>query len=106
MGTQPRTVGLFHELPLQLVHAVDRSLCAEFQLLSAFSALLDRQANKLPPFARCNFRSSCSGNLQVHVTFPPCVSCIGVFWQFQVLWPQCATQVIFDGELRGGVWMK
>lgn len=102
---QPRTWGLLCAMPL-VTQAIDRSLCAEFQLLSSVGELLDRSATILSPRGRCDFRSRCVGSLQVHVTFPPCVSCISVFSQFQALWPQCATSVSFDGELRGGVWMK
>eukprot|EP00418_Pyrodinium_bahamense_P096493 CAMPEP_0179032778 /NCGR_PEP_ID=MMETSP0796-20121207/11760_1 /TAXON_ID=73915 /ORGANISM="Pyrodinium bahamense, Strain pbaha01" /LENGTH=220 /DNA_ID=CAMNT_0020729009 /DNA_START=538 /DNA_END=1200 /DNA_ORIENTATION=+ len=64
---------------------VNRELCAEFQLLEATCEALARA------LAGSGYhessRAQVHGSMQVLVTGASCMSCVGAFRQFQLLWP-------------------
>ncbi|CAE7942112.1 Sumo3, partial [Symbiodinium sp. KB8] len=63
---------------------VDRSLCAEFQLLGEVCELLHRSGMDLT----CpELRYSVHGDLNMYLSEPSCVSCVGAMKQFQTLLP-------------------
>ncbi|CAE7261937.1 unnamed protein product [Symbiodinium sp. CCMP2456] len=63
---------------------VDRSLCAEFQLLGEVCELLHRSGIDLT----CpELRYSVHGDLNLYLSEPSCVSCVGAMKQFQTLLP-------------------
>lgn len=68
---------------------VDRSACAEFQALSAFSLL----------FSSAGDPSKLMGHVRLHVSEPPCLSCISAMIQFQQLFPKLELHVSLTGIL-------
>lgn len=74
---------------------VDRSLCSEFQLLDAVMEVLSLSGGG--GVAGDRRGHSVQGVVRLFVSTAPCVSCIWVLRQFQLLLPQAAVEVA-NGE--------
>lgn len=87
----------FRHTPLPINTWVDRSLCAEAQLLAAFCT--QQLADGRPP-------NALKGRLRLYTTSPPCASCVGVLWQFRLLLRNLELEVE-SGSGRGlEAWAK
>merc|ERR1712232_382113 len=71
-----------HAFKLPNSQHVDRSLCAEFQLLNQLCHVLLPDSSKLEP------QPSYVGIVALFTTTSPCMSCIGVIRQFQLIFPE------------------
>lgn len=71
---------------------VDRSACAEFQVLCELVARLRSVRSPL-----C--LQTITGQVRVYVTEPPCLSCIGAMLQFSKALPGVAMAVSIDGAM-------
>lgn len=71
-------------VPLPISKWVDRTLCAEFQLLSEVCDMLNRAGIEM---TSPELRHSVYGLLSLYLSEPSCVSCVGSFKQFQTLFP-------------------
>lgn len=69
--------------PLPLNSFVDRSLCAEAKMMAAFCDQLKQKG--LAGGSSLNERLL--GRLQVYTSQAPCLSCVGVLWQFHLHFP-------------------
>ena len=90
-GVSPEGFGANEWLiPVPLPHSslVDRSLCAEFQVLARLLDLLG-----LPD-------ASAQGTVHVRVTATPCLSCISVLCQFQRLFPQVHLRITWQSHSK------
>lgn len=68
-------------VPLPLSHWVDRRLCAEARLLAKLCELLGADPGNV------------SGTLNIHAGYPPCTSCLGLLWQFDLRCPHISLSV-------------
>ncbi|CAJ1347072.1 unnamed protein product, partial [Effrenium voratum] len=71
-------------IPLPISKWVDRTLCAEFQLLGEVCEMLNRSGIDL---TSPELRYSVKGCLNLYLSEPSCVSCIGAMRQFQTMLP-------------------
>eukprot|EP00933_Yihiella_yeosuensis_P055638 TRINITY_DN5448_c0_g3_i1.p1 TRINITY_DN5448_c0_g3~~TRINITY_DN5448_c0_g3_i1.p1 ORF type:complete len:432 (+),score=67.06 TRINITY_DN5448_c0_g3_i1:143-1297(+) len=71
-------------VPLRISKWVDRTLCAEFQLLGEVLEMLNRSGIEL---TSPELRHSVHGFLSLYLSEPSCVSCVGAMKQFQTLLP-------------------
>ena len=87
-GANPRL------LPVPLPHSslVDRSLCAEFQVLAKLCDLLDAHATFPDP--------SVNGKVHLDVTTTPCLSCVSVLCQFQTLFPEVHLRISWQSHAK------
>mmetsp|Transcript_71096 Transcript_71096/g.161491 ORF Transcript_71096/g.161491 Transcript_71096/m.161491 type:complete len:215 (-) Transcript_71096:60-704(-) len=61
---------------------VDRSLCAEFQVLNELCSILAPEGGARDP------RPAVAGVVDIFTTASPCMSCLGAIRQFQLLFPE------------------
>lgn len=81
---------------------VDRSLCAECQMMTEFCTELARDNLAGTP----ELNALLKGTLYVFTSSPQCISCLGVLRQFQLLFP-AVTMFISHGTGRGmEAWLK
>ena len=78
-------------LPLSVGGHVDRSLCAEFQVLARTCDAIFEDI----PFAD---REHFLGQVQLFISAPPCLSCIAAMRQFQLLLPSAGFEVSWASE--------
>lgn len=71
-------------VPLPISKWVDRTLCAEFQLLTELCEMINRTGIEM---TSPELRHSVYGILSLYLSEPSCVSCTGAFKQFQTLFP-------------------
>jgi len=71
-------------VPLPISKWVDRTLCAEFQLLAEVCEMIDRTGIEL---TSPELRHSLYGLMSMYLSEPSCVSCVGALKQFQTLFP-------------------
>merc|ERR1712242_685541 len=71
-------------VPLTISKWVDRTLCAEFQLLGEVCEMMNRAGIEM---TSPELRHSVYGLLSMYLSEPSCVSCIGALKQFQTLFP-------------------
>lgn len=71
-------------VPLPISKWVDRTLCAEFQLLAEVCEMINRTGLEL---TSPEMRHSIYGLLNLYLSEPSCVSCVGAMKQFQTLFP-------------------
>jgi len=69
--------------PLPINHEVDRSLCCEIQMLTEFISQLRREGLA----GTDELNQALEGRLLVFTTCPPCISCVGILYQFQLYFP-------------------
>eukprot|EP00427_Karlodinium_veneficum_P067725 CAMPEP_0169320332 /NCGR_PEP_ID=MMETSP1017-20121227/8301_1 /TAXON_ID=342587 /ORGANISM="Karlodinium micrum, Strain CCMP2283" /LENGTH=175 /DNA_ID=CAMNT_0009414743 /DNA_START=377 /DNA_END=901 /DNA_ORIENTATION=- len=75
---------LLRAFPLAINKSVDRSVCAEFQLLSRMAKTLAIAKIRLEMFEEVDAVSSgSSGNIKLFVSGTPCLSCLGAVLQFR-----------------------
>lgn len=79
----------FRAIDLPVNFVVDRTMCTEFLLLSELVGLLAQEG--LTP----EKLKILSGMLRLYATGPPCVSCISVLRQVQLLLPRVTLQVSY-----------
>mmetsp|Transcript_121613 Transcript_121613/g.378105 ORF Transcript_121613/g.378105 Transcript_121613/m.378105 type:complete len:212 (+) Transcript_121613:1-636(+) len=84
--------------PLPLNSWVDRSLCSEMQLLTILCTQLNLEGLAAADDAELN--ETLRGSLWVYTSSPPCISCVGVLWQFRLLFPNMELQ-FSSGSWRG-----
>merc|ERR1712032_837526 len=78
-----------HTVGMKVHEWVDRSLCGEYQL---FADLLSKLSEEIDLRTR-EARAAISGRVQVFVLSTPCLSCVSIFRQFQVLLPRVALTI-------------
>lgn len=71
-------------VPLPISKWVDRTLCAEFQLLAEVCEMMNRSGIEM---TSPELRHSVYGLLSLYLSEPSCVSCVGSMKQFQTLFP-------------------
>jgi len=71
-------------VPLPISKWVDRTLCAEFQLLAEVCEMINRTGFEL---SSPELRHSIYGLISLYLSEPSCVSCVGSMKQFQTLFP-------------------
>ncbi|CAE8645579.1 unnamed protein product [Polarella glacialis] len=71
-------------VPLPISKWVDRTLCAEFQLLVEVCEMLNRSGIEM---TSPELRHSVYGYMNMYLSEPSCVSCVGGMKQFQTLFP-------------------
>lgn len=81
-----RSVNWLHSFQLPNSSHVDRSLCAEFQVLAELCGVLSPEGGKASP------RDAVVGVLFLFTTCSPCMSCVSAIRQFQVLFPEVALE--------------
>lgn len=69
--------------PLPISTWVDRSLCAEAQMMQTFCTQLKLEG--LGDLGNTALNELLHGSLYVYTSKPPCISCVGTLWQFQLL---------------------
>jgi len=99
MAAAPRW---FQAVQLPINEIVDRTMCTEFLLFTQLSLLLQREgvapsgSGPAAPAAPTAAPSAVvSGELRLYATGPPCISCLGVIRQVQLLFPGLQTSVSF-----------
>lgn len=70
---------------------VDRTLCAEFQLLADLCATLSPKDN---PATGRRPNNDVVGAVSLFTTCSPCMSCLGAIRQFQILFPEVEVEAI------------
>merc|ERR1712028_162690 len=73
--------------PLPVSSWVDRNLCAEMQMMTTFCSLLLKEGLAGEPDLNSNLNAMLRGNFMVYTSIPPCLSCVGVLWQFALHFP-------------------
>merc|ERR1712224_169106 len=92
--------GWLSEISLPICRYVDRSLCAEFQLLSE---LIELQVGGPPPGTQDQAaRQAQKGRVDFWVTHAPCLSCISALLQYRSLFPGVRVSVAIAGHLALG----
>lgn len=92
--------GWLSDIALPISRYVDRSLCAEFQLLSE---LIELQAGgPLPGTQDQAMRQGQKGRVDFWVTQAPCLSCISALLQYQALFPGVKVCFAIAGHLAPG----
>eukprot|EP00747_Dinoflagellata_sp_TGD_P142893 gnl/TRDRNA2_/TRDRNA2_176308_c4_seq7.p1 gnl/TRDRNA2_/TRDRNA2_176308_c4~~gnl/TRDRNA2_/TRDRNA2_176308_c4_seq7.p1 ORF type:complete len:314 (+),score=49.47 gnl/TRDRNA2_/TRDRNA2_176308_c4_seq7:221-1162(+) len=92
----------FKHTPLPINTWVDRSLCAEAQMLAEFCTQLQKEGLAGNP----DLNALLHGTLAVFTSAPPCLSCVGVLWQFKLSFPNVELQ-FSSGVGRGlEAWMS
>eukprot|EP00747_Dinoflagellata_sp_TGD_P191845 gnl/TRDRNA2_/TRDRNA2_55814_c0_seq1.p1 gnl/TRDRNA2_/TRDRNA2_55814_c0~~gnl/TRDRNA2_/TRDRNA2_55814_c0_seq1.p1 ORF type:complete len:524 (+),score=82.10 gnl/TRDRNA2_/TRDRNA2_55814_c0_seq1:217-1788(+) len=71
-------------VPLPISKWVDRNLCAEYQLLSEVCEMINRSGIDM---TSPELRHSLFGVVNMYLSEPSCVSCVGSIKQFQTLFP-------------------
>ncbi|CAE8628100.1 unnamed protein product, partial [Polarella glacialis] len=71
--------------PLPINSWVDRSLCAEMQMMGVLCSQL--QVEGLAEFGNQELNSLLLGRVDVYTSAPPCISCVGSMWQFKRHFP-------------------
>mmetsp|Transcript_82442 Transcript_82442/g.233828 ORF Transcript_82442/g.233828 Transcript_82442/m.233828 type:complete len:210 (+) Transcript_82442:277-906(+) len=90
--------------PLPINSWVDRSLCSEAQMMAAFCSQLKQEG--LADADNTELNSMLHGSLYVYTSAPPCMSCVGVLWQFRLLFRGVELR-FSSGSGRGlDAWMK
>mmetsp|Transcript_154492 Transcript_154492/g.280699 ORF Transcript_154492/g.280699 Transcript_154492/m.280699 type:complete len:596 (-) Transcript_154492:84-1871(-) len=84
-------------VPLPISKWVDRTLCAEFQLLAEVCDMINRTGIEL---SSPELRHSVYGLLQMYLSEPSCVSCVGAMKQFQTLFPGVDMLVEFSSVVE------
>lgn len=87
-GTRAGRTGLLRSIPLPINELVDRTLCAEFQLLSELCDLVGGAG-----LCGQQALSSVTGLVQLWTTGASCLSCVGVFRQFNHIFTATKLQV-------------
>lgn len=75
-----------HAFQLPNSSHVDRTLCAEFQILAELCSILAPEGGDHVP------RATAVGVLSLFTTTSPCMSCLGAIRQFQLLFPEVAVE--------------
>lgn len=86
-GTRAGRTGLLRSTSLPISELVDRTLCAEFQMLSELCDLLDAWHH------RPGVRRFVSGVVRLWTSGASCLSCLGIMRQFLLLYPGVNFQV-------------
>jgi len=94
-GTRAGRAGLLRGAVLPISDLVDRTLCAEFQVLSDIGDLLDSAGAQGWPGRR-----SVTGRLQLWTSGASCLSCVGAMRQFLSLFPGVRLEVICAARPR------
>lgn len=90
--------------PLPINSWVDRSLCSEAQMMATFCSQLKQEG--LADADNTELNSMLHGSLYVYTSAPPCMSCVGVLWQFRLLFRGVEFR-FSSGSGRGlDAWMK
>lgn len=89
-----------HAWPLQAATSpisglINRTLCSEFQLLCAVVDIVQSSFSGVT--GSCDFHSRVHGNVRLFISTAPCVSCLGVIRQFQLLF-SCTAIEVANGE--------
>mmetsp|Transcript_110589 Transcript_110589/g.312870 ORF Transcript_110589/g.312870 Transcript_110589/m.312870 type:complete len:179 (-) Transcript_110589:117-653(-) len=82
----------FHAVQLPINEIVDRAMCTEYLMLTELSLVVRGAAAGPVLEAPCR---GISGEVRVYASGPPCVSCLGVFRQFQLRFPRVGLAVAF-----------
>lgn len=88
--------------PLPVSSWVDRSLCAEMQMMTSFCLKLMNEG--LAGTAELN--AMLHGRLMVYTSIPPCLSCVGVLWQFALHFQRVDLQFANGSGCRLESFMK
>jgi len=78
---------------------VDRRFCSEFCLLEDVCTALQRAGTHLSSDPE---RLRVLGLVQVYVSGPPCLSCVGAFRQFQLLLPRVDLRIALGSSCLDG----
>lgn len=93
---------LLQRMQLPVNSWVDRSLCAEMQMMTMFCCQLAKEGLAGGP----ELNAMLCGRLLVYTSIPPCLSCVGVLWQFLMNFPGMELQFANGSGCRLESFMK
>jgi len=92
----------FKHTPLPVNTWVDRSLCAEMQMMTEFCTQLKKENLA----GREEVNELLRGDLFVYTSTPPCVSCVGVLWQFKLYFRHVDLRFVSGSGRSLEAWMR